>query len=69
MPDILSHQENAYQNDVEILSCTMAQVTAHAGEEVKQGEYSSIAGGLKTFSSHSENPVLLGCQLQSNVAL
>jgi hypothetical protein len=66
--NILSHQGNTNQNDLEILSYTVRitmvtnkqtnkqtktpQVTAHAGEDVEQGEHSSIAGGSTNLYSH-----------------
>ena len=62
MFNILSHQRNVNQNKSEILSPVRiakikkkTQVIAHAGKDVKQEEYSSIAGGSGNLYNHFGN--------------
>jgi hypothetical protein len=61
MFNILSHQENANQNDSEtILQLSewlrsKTQLTVHAGDDVEQGEHFSIAGGSTNLYNHFEN--------------
>ena len=61
MFNVLSQQGNANQNDYEIPFYTSewlrlkSQVTAHAGEDVEQGEHSSIAGGSANLYNHFGN--------------
>ena len=61
MFSILSHQGNANQNDSDPFLDqsewlrSKTQVTADAGEDVEQGEHSSIAGGIAHLYNHFEN--------------
>jgi hypothetical protein len=58
---ILSHQGKANQNNSEVSSYTPSewlrsktQETAHAGEDVEQGEY-FIASGITSLYNHFRN--------------
>ena len=62
MFNILSHQENADQNNPEIPPHTThqsewlrskTQVTADAGEDEEKEEHSSTAGGIASWYNHS----------------
>ena len=61
MFNILNHQGNANQNNPEIPSHqsewlrSKIQVTADAGEDVENEEYSSIVGGIASLYNHSGN--------------
>jgi hypothetical protein len=63
MFNILNHQGNANQSNLEILPHTSQsewlrskiQVTADAGKDVEKQEYSSIAGGIASLYNHSGN--------------
>ena len=61
MFNILSHQENANQNNPEIPSHqsewlrSKTQVTADVVEYVVKEEHSSIAGGITNLYNHSRN--------------
>jgi hypothetical protein len=54
--EVLSHQGNANQNP-EFSSYTKikTQVIEHSGQEVEQGEYSSIASGNANLYNHFGN--------------
>jgi hypothetical protein len=54
MFSILSHWRNANQNDAEILYLSewqrsKSQVTAHAVNDVEQGDYTSISSGNESL--------------------
>ena len=62
MFSLLSHQGNERQHyfrDIILHSSKwlgpITQVTAHAGKDVEQGEYSSIAGGNAKLYNHYGN--------------
>ena len=62
MFSILSHMENANQNYFRYFTLQQSewlrsinQLTAHAGEDVEQGEHSSIADGSANLYSHYRN--------------
>jgi hypothetical protein len=62
MFNILSHQENASQNDLEIPPHTKSewlrsktQVTEDAGKDVEKKEHSSVAGEIASWYNHSGN--------------
>jgi hypothetical protein len=56
---VLSHQENAIQNNSEIPWVRAAeinpQVTGHVGKDVEQEECFSIAGGIANWYRHPGN--------------
>jgi hypothetical protein len=52
---ILSHQGSAEQNCIPSYTCQNAQVTAHAGKNVEQGEHSYIGGGCVNLYNHFGN--------------
>jgi hypothetical protein len=60
MFNILNHQGNTNQNNLEIPPVTQSewlrskiQVTADAGEDVEKEEHSSTAGGIASLYNHS----------------
>jgi hypothetical protein len=62
MFNILSHQGNGNQNNLEIPPHKKSewlrsntQVTAGAGKDVEKEEHSSIAGGIASWYNHSGN--------------
>jgi hypothetical protein len=62
MFNILNHQGNANQNNLEILPDTnknglgsKIQVTPDSGEDVEKEEHSSIAGGIANWYNNSGN--------------
>jgi hypothetical protein len=61
MFNILSHQENANQNNSDSISHqsewlrSKTQVTADASKDVEKEEHSSIAGGIANWYNHSGN--------------
>jgi hypothetical protein len=58
MVNIISHQRNANQNDLEISPYTSQKatkintVTPHSGEDVEEREHSFIAGGIANLYNY-----------------